>query len=94
MAMFLMTEKLLEEELKKKPENLDDQQVFYYSMIEKELYLMKRLNIEKCDMRGEEKAIADRLEHSVVTIMPPEELEEMRNSVKFRYEIMDVINRY
>ena len=37
MSMMLISEKLLEDELKKKPENLTDHQDFYYSMIEKNI---------------------------------------------------------
>ena len=94
MAMFLMAEKLLEEELKKKPENMNNQQDFYYSMIEKELYLMKRLNIEMCNMRGEIEEVADRLEHSEIAIYSCGEIEDMRKAVQFKYEIMDVIKKY
>lgn len=94
MSMLLISEKLLQEELKKKPENPSDRQDFYYSMIEKELYLMKRLNIEMCNMRGDEKEVADRLEHSEILICTHEEAENMRKSVQFKYEIMDVVNRH
>ena len=94
MSMLLISEKLLQEELIKKPENPTDQQNFYYSMIEKELYLMKRLNIELCNMRGEEKEVADRLEASEILICSHEEAENMRKSVQFKDEIMDVIKRY
>lgn len=89
-----MAEKLLEEELKKKPENPNDQQDFYYSMIEKELYLMKRLNIEMCDMRGEVEEVAGRLEHSEIAICSCGEIEDMRKAMQFKYEIMDVISKY
>ena len=94
MSMFLMSEKLLEEELNKKPEDLNNQQEFYYSMIEKELYLIKRINIEMCNMRGEEKEVAKRFENSEVMICSHEEAEEMRKSVLLKNEIMDVINKY
>lgn len=35
MSMLLISEKLLQDELDKKPKSLNDQQDFYYSMIEK-----------------------------------------------------------
>lgn len=91
MSMLLISEKLLQEELKKRPENPNDQQDFYYSMIEKELYLMKRLNIEMCNMRGDEKEVADRLEHSEILICTHEESEEMRKAVQFKDAILEVV---
>ena len=94
MSMFLLSEKLLQQELNEKPEILNDQQEFYYSLVEKELYVIQRLNIEMCDMRGEEKEVADRLSRSEVLICSPEEAEDMRKSVLFKNEIMDVIKRY
>ena len=94
MGMLLISEKLLEEELKNKPESLNDQQDFYYSMIEKELHLIKRLNIEMCDMRGEIEEVTDRLEHSEIAICSCGEIEDMRKAVQFKYEVMDLINKY
>ena len=94
MGMLLISEKLLQEELDKKPESLNDQQDFYYSMIEKELYLIKRLNIEICDMRGEVDEVADRLEHSKILICSYEEVKNMVESVRFKDEIMNVISKY
>lgn len=94
MSMLLISEKLLQEELKKKPENPTNQQDFYYSMIEKELYLLKRLNIEKCDMSGEEKEVADRLEHSEILICSHEEAEKIRMSLQFVDDIMNVTSKY
>ena len=94
MSMFLLSEKLLQQELNKKPETLDDLQEFYYSMVEKELYVIQRLNIEMCDMRGEEKEVVDRLSRSEILICSPEEAEEMRESVLFKDDIMDVIKKY
>ena len=94
MSMFLLSEKLLENELKNKPEVLDVQQEFYYSMVEKELYVIQRLNIEMCDMRGEEKEVADRLEKSEVAILPHDELEEMRKSVEFKNFIVNAVETY
>ena len=94
MSMMLISEKLLEDELKKKPENPTDSQDFYYSMIEKELYLIKRLNIEMCNMRGDEKEVADRLEHSEILVCTHDEVEEMRKSVSFKDEIKNVLKNY
>lgn len=94
MSMFLLSEKLLENELKNKPEVLDAQQEFYYSMVEKELYVIQRLNIEMCDMRGEEKEVADRLEKSEVAILPHDVLEEMRKSVEFKNFIVNAVETY
>ena len=94
MSMLLVSEKLLQEELNKKPENPNDQQDFYYSMVEKELYLVKRLNIELCNMRGEVKEVADRLEHNEILICPQGELEHMRECMSFKDHIMDVVRMY
>ena len=94
MSMLLISEKLLQDELDKKPKSLNDQQDFYYSMIEKELYLIKRLNIEMCDMRGEIEEVADRLEHSEIAICSCGEIEDMRNAMQFKYEVMNLINKY
>ena len=94
MSMLLISEKLLEEELKKKPQNPTDQQDFYYSMIEKEIYLLKRLKITLCNMRGDEKEVADRLENSEILICSLEEAESMRNSVLFKNDIADIIDKY
>ena len=94
MSMFLLSEKLLEKELKEKPETLDAQQDFYYSMVEKELYVIQRLNIEMCDMHGEEKEVADRLSRSEILICSPEEAECMYKSVLFKNDIMDIIKKY
>lgn len=94
MSMLLISEKFLQEELNKKPENPTDQQDFYYSMIEKELYLLKRLNIEMCDMRGEIEEVADRLEHNKIVICSSKELDDWRNAMAFKDDIMDVISRY
>ena len=92
--MLLVSEKFLQEELNKRPENPNPQQDFYYSMIEKELYLIKRLNIELCDMRGTEKEVADRLANNEILICPLGELEYMRNCMKFTDDIMNVIDKY
>lgn len=94
MSMLLVSEKLLQEELNKKPKNPNDQQDFYYSMVEKELYLMKRLNVELCNMRGEVKEVADRLEHSEILICQQGELEYMRECVGFKDHIMDVVRMH
>lgn len=94
MSMFLLSEKLLQKELKEKPIILNDQQDFYYSLVEKELYLIQRLNIEMCDMRGKEQEVANRLSHSQVLICSPEEVNDMQKSVLFKDEIMDIIKKY
>ena len=94
MSMFFMSEKLLQNELNNKPDNMTDQQEFYYSMIEKELYVINRLNVEMCDLRGNEEEVADRLNRSVVIILPPEELDNMRTAVLFKDDIMDVIRKW
>lgn len=94
MSMFLLSEKLLESELKNKPEILDAQQEFYYSLVEKELYVIQRLNIEMCDMRGEEKEVADRLKNSEIAICTHDELEEMRKSVEFKNYIVSAVEKY
>ena len=94
MSMLLISEKLLQDELDKKHKSLNNQQDFYYSMIEKELYLIKRLNIEMCDMRGEIEEVVDRLEHSEIAICSCGEIEDMRKAMQFKYEVMDLINKY
>ena len=47
-----------------------------------------------CNMRGDEKEVADRLEHSEILICTHDEVEEMRKSVSFKDEIKDLIKRY
>ena len=94
MAMFLMSEKLLEQELKNKPENPTDQQIFYYSMIEKELHLLRRLDIDMCDMRGTEEEFIDRLEHSKILVCTPKEVDEFHNALAFKDDVMEVINNW
>ena len=89
MSMFLMSEKLLEKELKEKPDILTDEQNFYYSVIEKELHVIQKLNIEMCDMRGEVKEVANRLERSVVLICSPEESQAFERAVQFETDIMN-----
>ena len=54
---------------------------------------MKRLNISMCNMRGDEKEVADRLEHSEILICTHEEAEYIRCALQFKDDIIDLIER-
>lgn len=47
-----------------------------------------------CDMRGEIEKVADRLKHSEIAICSCREIEDMRKAMQFKYEVMDLINKY
>ena len=66
----------------------------YYSLIEKELHLLERLNITICDMTGNIDEVAERLKNSEIRICSHDESADMQMSVQFKRDIMGVVGNY
>lgn len=78
MKMLLMSEKLLEKEIKKlsKEESLDEDRAFLKSIYEKELAVLRRLGIEFVNTAWGLDEVKKRLEGSAVYFLPRGILEE------------------
>lgn len=84
MALALISEKLLEIEIKKlsNQEELTESQKFYLSMAHKELSLLKKINIE-CNLRGTEQEVEDRLRSDVLWLVSPDDMRRYKNAYDF-----------
>lgn len=93
MSMQLISEKLLEKEIKYledegRPENSE---LLYYQC-KKELAVIEKLKINKIDMRGEIEETVKRIEKQAVYFINPQEFEEMEEKVRKYDEICKIIN--
>ena len=80
--MLLISRKLLEQELKNKPDILTDSQKLYYMQIEKEIVVLEKIDITLCDMRGNINEVQERLNNSEIHFATNGEYEKINESRK------------
>lgn len=88
MSMQLISEKLLEREIKRLEEagRPKDSEILYYQC-KKELAIIKKLKINKIDMRGEIKETEERIEKQALYFMNIGEFEEMEEKSR-KYDLI------
>lgn len=86
MSMQLVSEKLLEREIKRLEDAgiPEDEKIIYY-LCKKELAVIEKLKINKIDMRGEIEEAVKRIENQAVYFMNPQEFDEMEEKAR-RYD--------
>lgn len=94
MSMQLISEKLLEREIKRieddgKPE---DKELMYH-LCKKELAVIEKLKINKVDMCGEIEETVERIENQAIYFMEPQEFEEMEEKARKYDEICRITNQ-
>ena len=89
MALQLISEKLLETEVKKRKENpqLVEENELFYSLCEKELLVLSKLKIDEIDMRGETEELKERLERYHVYFIESKEFESMKEKAR-RFDLI------
>lgn len=79
MSMQLISEKLLEREIKKiEEQGINEQNELLHSLCKKELAVIKSLKINKIDMRGEIKEVSEKLERQGLYFMDASEFASMK----------------
>lgn len=78
--MLLISRKLLEQELKNKPDIPTDSQELYYMQIEKEIVVLDKIDITLCDMRGDVNEVQERLNNSEIHFATKGEYEKINES--------------
>ena len=78
--MLLISKKLLEQELKNKPDILTDSQKLYYMQIEKEIFVLEKIDITLCNMRGNVNEVQERLNNSEIHFATKGEYERINES--------------
>lgn len=93
MSMQLVSEKLLEKEIKRLEDagRPEDSELLYY-LCKKELAVIQKLKINKIDMRGEIEECNKRIENQAVYFMGPQEFEAMEEKAKKYDAIAGLIN--
>lgn len=93
MSMQLISEKLLEREIKRLEEagRPEDCELLYYQC-KKELAVIKKLKINKIDMRGEIEKTQERIEKQALYFMDIGEFEEMEEKARKYDEICKIMN--
>lgn len=88
MSMQLISEKLLEIEIKRLEEagRAEDNELLYYQC-KKELAVIKNLKINKIDMRGEIEECNQRIENQAIYFMDAGEFEEMEEKAR-KYDLI------
>lgn len=94
MSMQLISEKLLEREIKKIEESgrPEDEEIIYH-LCKKELAVIEKLKINKIDMRGEIKETVERIENQAIYFMNPKEFETMEEKARKYDEVFKVMNQ-
>lgn len=93
MSMQLISEKLLEREIKRLEESgrPEDCEMLYYQC-KKELAVIKKLKINKIDMRGEIEETQGRIEKQALYFMDIGEFEDMEEKSRKYDEICKLVN--
>lgn len=83
MSVQLISEKLLEREIKRLEEagRPEDQEIVYY-LCKKELAVIQKLKINKIDMRGEIDEFDKRIENQSIYFMNPQEFETIEEKAR------------
>lgn len=94
MSMQLISEKLLEREIKRIEDSgrPEDSELLYYQC-KKELAVIEKLKINKIDMRGEIEEAVKRIENQAIYFMEPREFEEMEEKARRYDEICRITNQ-
>lgn len=94
MSVQLISEKLLEREIKKIEEagRPKDSEILYYQC-KKEWAVIEKLKINKIDMRGEIEETAKRIEDQAIYFMKPKEFEIMEEKARKYDEICKIMNQ-
>ena len=93
MSMELISEKLLESEIKRyrnNPELIKDNE-FFFLMCKKELAVMKKLKISGIDMTGNIEDVECRLDKYNVYFIEPNEFDKMEEKARRFDEISKII---
>ena len=86
--MLIITEKILRNELRNKPQDLlSGSQEFYYMQLEKELSVLEKLDITLCDMRGEVDEVKERLDSSEILFCPKGEVARIKELEEINKEL-------
>lgn len=92
MSMRLISEKLLEREIKRiEKQRIPEECSFFYRQCKKELAVIEKLKINKIDMRGETKEVQKRIENQSLYFMGKKEFEEMEEKAKKYDEICKLV---
>lgn len=93
MSMQLISEKLLEREIKRLEDagRPEESEILYYQC-KKELAVIEKLKINKIDMRGNIEEVNQRIADNAVYFMNPKELEEMEEKSRKYDVIAGIIN--
>lgn len=83
MSMQLISEKLLEREIKRLEDagRPEESEILYYQC-KKELAVIEKLKINKIDMRGEIDEVNQRISNQAVYFMAPQEFEAMEEKAR------------
>ncbi len=94
MSMQLMSELLLKREIERYEESLElmqENKLFYY-LCKKELSVIKKLKIDRIDMRGEIGKSNQRIESQSIYFMDSQEFEEMKEKAR-KYDAISRVVR-
>lgn len=94
MSMQLMSELLLKREIERyeeSPELMQENKLFYY-LCKKELAVIKKLEINQIDMRGEIEEFNQSLSNQSIYFMDSQEFEEMKEKAR-KYDIISKVVR-
>lgn len=93
MSMRLISEKLLEREIKRlEDEGRSEESEILYYQCKKELAVIKKLKINKIDMRGEIEEANQRIADNAIYFMNSQEFEEMEKKARKYDVIAGIIN--
>lgn len=93
MSMQLMSENLLENEIRSLEESgLVEDKKLIYNMLRKELEVIKRVNIDLIDMRGGMEEFKKRISDQSIYFMNPKEYEEMKRKANAFDNIKRMVN--
>lgn len=88
MSMQLISEKLLEQEIKRiEEEGVNEQNELLYFLCRKELAVIEKLKINKIDMRGEIEETKERIERQALYFMDAGEFEAMEEKAR-KYDLI------
>lgn len=94
MSMQLISEKLLEREIKHLEEQgRPEESEILYHQCKKELAVIEKLKINKIDMRCEIEEFKERIEKQAVYFMDAKEFEEMKEKAGKYDKICNLINQ-
>lgn len=93
MSMQLISEKLLEMEIRKiEEQGITEENECFYSLCRKELAVIERLKIGKIDMRGETEEVKERLEKQGLYFMDVSEFIVLEKKARKYDEICKLID--